>query len=414
MRSGLLRSTLTLLAGGVLAQALPLLLGPWLTRIYSPEEFGQFASLWALAANLAVVACARYEFALPLETEEADAAVLMALCARLLLAMTGVAALVGLILAWLAEAGQGPALLLPLAVLAGGLSQWLTLWASRVGRFSATALARVLQYGGAALLQLGLGLLAFGVWGLLLGPIVAGLAAALVLARPAPAGGWQMLWRQPWVELRAMARRHREFPLLNTPHAFAGALQDSLALFLLVWWLGDASAGFWALALRYLKAPAGLVGSALSQPLYTRLVALQTVEQARQLVQRLLLLLLALGLSLAVLLMVWGPDLFVWLFGERWREAGQLARALAPYIALHFVASPLSVATLAWGQQAWALRLALWGQLAFALGLGLGLFWGGLIGAAWGVSAMMSAYFMYFFLALPARAAVVPARASLS
>lgn len=33
MSQGLLRATLTLLAGGVLAQALPLILGPWLTRL---------------------------------------------------------------------------------------------------------------------------------------------------------------------------------------------------------------------------------------------------------------------------------------------------------------------------------------------------------------------------------------------
>ena len=63
---GLLRASLTLLAGGALAQALPLLLGPWLTRLYTPGEFGHFHLFAAVAANLAVVACARYEFALRL------------------------------------------------------------------------------------------------------------------------------------------------------------------------------------------------------------------------------------------------------------------------------------------------------------------------------------------------------------
>ncbi len=57
-RTGLVRATLTLLAGGVLAQALPLLLGPWLTRLYRPEEFGHYTVFAAVAANLAVVACA--------------------------------------------------------------------------------------------------------------------------------------------------------------------------------------------------------------------------------------------------------------------------------------------------------------------------------------------------------------------
>ena len=99
-------------------------------------------------------------------------------------------------------------------------------------------------------------------------------------------------------------------------------------------------------------------------------------------------------------LMGWGPQLFERVFGERWHDAGELARALAPYIALHFIASPLSVAMMAWGAQAWGLKLALVGQGMFVIGLGAGLYFGGLIGAAWGVSATMLIYFGYFFWAL--------------
>lgn len=397
-RGGLLRATLTLLAGGALAQALPLLLGPWLTRLYSPTEFGQFAIAWALASNLAVVGCARYEFALPLEADESAASLLMALCGRVLLTLTAVSAVAGLALFY----GTGLALtwLLPLAVLAGGATQWLTLWASRAQRFQLLAISRVLQYGGGALLQLGFGLLQLGALGLLLGPVLAGLATALLLARPAPLGGWAGLLRQPWAALLPVAQRHRDFPLLNTPHAFAGALQDSLAMLLITAWTGDAAAGYWALALRYLKAPAGLIGGALSQVLYPRLVQAANGAEALRVVRQAMAVLTAMAVPLMLILMLWGPQLFVVVFGERWQDAGELARALSPYIALHFVAAPLSVAMMAWKAQAWGLRLALVGQVMFVLGLVAGLYLGGLIGAAWGVSAAMGAYFGYFFWAL--------------
>ena len=49
-----LRPVLLLLAGGALAQALPLLLGPWLTRLYTPAQFGTFHLFAAVAANLGV------------------------------------------------------------------------------------------------------------------------------------------------------------------------------------------------------------------------------------------------------------------------------------------------------------------------------------------------------------------------
>ena len=59
--TGLLRATLTLLAGGALAQALPLLLGPWLTRLYSPTDFGVLTHFVAWLSNLVVIATWRYD-----------------------------------------------------------------------------------------------------------------------------------------------------------------------------------------------------------------------------------------------------------------------------------------------------------------------------------------------------------------
>ena len=398
MKAGLLRSTLTLLTGSVAAHAIPLLLGPALTRVYSPEAYGQFALLWTASANIAVVGCARYEFALPLESTDNGAATLMALCARILVVVTAAAAVAGAVLAlW----GPWPlAWTLPLAVLAGGALQWLTLWATRSQRFGWLALARLVQQGGGAVLQLLLGLLKMGPLGLMLGATATALAAAALLTRPAPAGGWRGLWRRPRPALAAAARQHRDFPLLNTPHAFLGALQDTLTLVLVAALAGDAAAGAWALALRYLKAPATLVGGALSQTLYPRLVGSRNPGEARATVCRAVWGLAALAAPLAAVLMLWGPALFTLAFGAEWAQTGELARALAPYIALHFIASPLAVVTMAWKAQAWALRLALVGQCLFFAGLVPGLWLGGLVGAGWGLSASMLVYFMYYFYAL--------------
>ena len=99
-RTPLWRATLTLLAGGALAQALPLLLGPLLTRLYDPAQFGRYHLFAAVAANLAVVACARYEHALPLAQGDAEADALIALCRWILLAVIGLSGLAAVAWAW--------------------------------------------------------------------------------------------------------------------------------------------------------------------------------------------------------------------------------------------------------------------------------------------------------------------------
>ena len=410
--SGLLRATVTLLMGGALAQLVPLLLGPVLARLFTPQAFGVFTTFSTVAATVAVVACGRYEFALPMARDEDEAAVLLALCVRIgllvLVLSVPLAALLNMTghlpLPWL----------LPLAVAAAGALQLLIMWSNRAQRFRALAISRVLQYGGAALLQVALGVALWGAarqpagaeaaWALVIAPVISGVLAALVLVQPAPAGGWRALLparAHPGMQqaMRQVAVKFRDFPLLNTPHAFLGALQDALAVAMLVAFSGHAAAGFWGLGLRYLKAPATLVGSAVSQALYPRLEGAQPAD-AQRAVRQIMALLGAVALGLMLVLMVAGPWLFRLVFGAAWQEAGELARALAPYIAVHFVAAPLAVVTMAWKAQRWALLLSIVGQIVFLIALMLGLKFGGLIGGGWAVSGAMSVYFLYFFYKL--------------
>jgi O-antigen/teichoic acid export membrane protein len=183
---------------------------------------------------------------------------------------------------------------------------------------------------------------------------------------------------------------------------------------LLIAWSGNAAAGFWGLGLRYLKAPATLVGTAVSQALYPKLAQAGPAE-AQRAVREVMAILGAMACVLMVVLLVAGPWLFERVFGASWRVAGELARALAPYIAAHFVAAPLAVVTMAWKAQRWAFWLSVVGQIVFLDCLAGGLWMGGaehgLLCGAWAVSAGMVVYFGYYFWRL-ARWKAIPAPAA--
>jgi O-antigen/teichoic acid export membrane protein len=394
-RRGLLQASLTLLAGGAAAQLLPLLIGPLLTRLYAPAEFGVYHLFAAVAANVAVVACARYEFALPLEHDDAGADALRVLCLWLLLATGAVSAVAAGV--WAVAVAAGWPLWLPLAVLGWGALSLATLLATRAQRFRALAASRVVQHGGGALAQLFAGWAGLGLAGLIAAPLLAVAACLLLLGLPLRGLGAAGAAR-----LREVARRHRDFPLLNTPHAFSGALQDTLSVALIAGTHGAAAAGFWGLALRYLKAPATLVGSAVSQALYPALATQRGAAggaspAGRAAVRRVMLVLAAPAVLLVLLLWALAPEAFAWAFGEPWRPAGELAAALALYIGVHFVASPLGVVTMAWQAQGWALKVALLGQGCFLAALAAGLQFGGLPAAGWSVSLAMAAFFGWYF-----------------
>lgn len=391
----MVRSILILLLGSGVAQLGPLLLAPLLSRLYAPEVFGVFHLASAVAANVAVVACARYEFALPMAADEAERQRLHRLSLRVLGAVVlAAAAVAGGV--WVFHGVLWPLAVPPTVAALAWLSLW-TMRATAAQAMTALAAARMVQFWGCGLLQAALGGLQAGLTGLLIGPAVAALAAALGLRR---AVGHEDPAVRPATreELLATASRWREFPLLNTPHAFLGALQDTLSVALIASLAGPAAAGIWAVSLRLLKAPATLVGGAVSQVLYPRLGQhAGPTRSARAEVRRVMTVLGVAGLLLAGGVAGLGPWLMPVLLGTGWEETGPLSAAFAGYLGFHFVASPLGVVTLAWKAQAWALRAAVLGQLVFIGALGGVLLAGGsLVDAALALSAAMGLFFGWY------------------
>lgn len=389
------RATATLMMGGAVAQGLPLLLGPWLTRLYTPEQWGTWQLFAAVAATLGVVACARYEFALPLARDDDEARALRSLALTVLTGATVLGAITGLV--WAAHLHAGWPLWLPVAMASLGAVSLATMVATRAQRLSAVSLASAVQHGGGSLLQALAGLAGLGLQGLIVAPLVAAWLAV---------GSLGLAWRDrlPWrdARVREAAHRHRDFAWLNTPHALLGTLVAAVAVAMITASQGPAAAGFWGLALRYLMAPATLVGGALSQALYARLAADAASHdgrvsvQARQDVRRVMRQLAPIALAWVAVVAWAGPWVFERAFGAAWADAGVLARALAVYIGLHFMASPLGVVTMAWRAQRFGLVMAAAGGMLFLASIAAGLAWRGLEGAGWALACTMPCYFGWY------------------
>ena len=64
------KNVLTLLSGTVIAQALPILFAPVLTRIFSPEEFAVYGVYIAVVMFCTVLSSGRYELAIILPEDD--------------------------------------------------------------------------------------------------------------------------------------------------------------------------------------------------------------------------------------------------------------------------------------------------------------------------------------------------------
>ena len=81
--SDFLKSLAILMTGTIIAQAIGYLLAPIITRLFTPEEMGEFGIFQRLTAFIATIATARYEFALPLPKKDKHAFLLFRYILRL-------------------------------------------------------------------------------------------------------------------------------------------------------------------------------------------------------------------------------------------------------------------------------------------------------------------------------------------
>jgi O-antigen/teichoic acid export membrane protein len=350
------KHVLTVLSGALGAQALPLLAAPLITRMVTPAEMGAF-SLWlGVIAVAAIGATLRLETAMILDHGASQQQTCFSVVAR-----TATIVAIGVTLTALAgRALDWPALrqLSWAALLTVGLGTWLTAYqqttlayATSHNAFGKAARAKIWGAGTIAAAQLGLLFLGVGalalVAGQLLGLLAGLIAATVLLAPPRPAIGLRLS-----AEQGAYLRRHRKFWRFALPSNLLNVMVGQLPLFLIGVRHGVLAAGLFALTQRVLGAPIALLASSVLEVFKRQSVHdFETKGNCRDAYVHTFRALLLLGLAPSLLLFLFSPALFAWVFGEPWRAAGELAQILAPLYFLNFIASPLSYVFFVAGKQ---------------------------------------------------------------
>lgn len=336
-----------LASGTVIAQAIAVGASPLLSRLYTPDAFGAFGVFVAIVSLGAVAVGLRYDAAIPLADRDDEAWAVVALT---LVLVVLVSLVVGL-LTWL-FVGTGvidplpgalreTLILIPMALFLTGVHQTLTFWATRTEAFAATARAGVAQ----SMTQTA-GQIAFGV----MGGAALGLGAGFLIGRAAGVGllraalGPRVQARLRGLsarDLRAAASKYRRFPIIALWSSLLNSAGFQVPILVLAVLFHSTVVGWFLLTVRVLQLPLAVIGSAVGQVYYAR-ASKSSVDELGSTTRSVFQALAVLGTGPLVLLVVGGDEGFALVFGEAWRQAGDYARWLAPWLLLVFVASPLS------------------------------------------------------------------------
>ena len=360
------KNVANVVGGTLLAQLITIALSPILSRLFSPADFGLYSIFLNLALTTSIASTFRYELAvmLPQKEEEAINVVSLSLFISFffsiivfLIFQFGGTALLHLIHS---EEISSYIPLVTVYVFFFSVMQTLNYWLSRVKMFRQLSAGKVIQSATTALGSIAIFYLGYKTGGLII---------AVVLGQVSVGIMFLVFFRKDWLRLKyavsrkvmkEMFNKYIHFLSFNTPLAFLNVVQDLIVAGLIKYYFGNAAAGFYFMSYRILRLPAGIIGAATYQVFYQRINELFPDGKAvQQQVSKVYKKLLLLSVPIFGVILIGGPFLFAFAFGNEWYEAGVYSQILIPTLLLGFVLAPVSAVTVVTRMQHFAIYIGI-------------------------------------------------------
>ncbi|WP_216095312.1 oligosaccharide flippase family protein [Rossellomorea aquimaris] len=351
-----IRNVFIMATGTATAQLIAVALSPIITRLYGPEAYGIMGVFISIIGIVAPISALTYPIAIVLPKSDSEAKGII----RLSLYLTSlISILVTIFLLFLGDKlvdlfqlkEVAPFLyLIPLVVLFSGYLQVIQQWLIRTKQFSITAKVsffHALLFHGS---MVGVGIL-YPVAAVLvvMTALSNGIKAFLLFIFTRISSYKQFSMREKneiKVPLKKIAKKYNEFPKYRAPEVLINAASQSLPILLLTIFFGPASAGFYSIGRTVLGAPSQLIGLSVGDVFYPKIN--QAANDGKELTSLIRKATVALGLIGIIpfgTVIMFGPWLFSFVFGDNWGLAGEYARWIAIWSFFVFMNIP-SIRTL--------------------------------------------------------------------
>lgn len=343
-----IKNVATLITGTTIAQVIPIAISPILTRIYSPEDFGVLTLYISIFAIFSVIATLRYELAIVQPKNDQDAKSIVIISFFLVSVISIVCLFFAFIYNFLDLNNLKDKSIavwlyfIPLSIFFVGIYNISNYWLLREGRYNDMSKSKMIQGASLSVSQVFLSIIKNN--GLVVGYIFGQILSAIFIFRRS-----SKFWKKvpnPTIQIcKYNMRKYKAMPLYSAPGAFADSFSTQLPIFTITYIFGSYTTGIFGLTFRILNMPATLVSQAISQVVYKKVIDQNHNNNQEYLlvfVFKVFFSLLALVIPFAIIIWSFGEDIFGFVFGIEWRQAGSMASILIIAVVFRFAISPLS------------------------------------------------------------------------
>jgi O-antigen/teichoic acid export membrane protein len=345
VRSEVIKNIIVLTSGTVLAQLVAYVLMPIITRLYTPDESAEFGLFIRIVGVGAAIATARYELALPVAKLDQHSFRIYRFALRTTL-LVSMIALIALVIPMLLSKDPSEAMFyfsIPFSIALTAFMNLGTNWAVRMKRFGIISYSKLTNSIVGNVFKVIFGALQTGYIGLILGTLIGLVISVIFFFQDFKVSNrsYRIKSRSPRNYL--LAKEYVEFPKVNLPHTMMDLGKD-LLIALILWELyGQTEYGLFNHTYQMLRLPLVLIGTSIGQVFFQRCAEkINKGENVLGVAIASVRTLTLLSIVPFAVVFLFGEELFAFVFGEAWREAGVYAEIMTPWFMVNFITSPIS------------------------------------------------------------------------
>lgn len=398
------RNVLTLMVGTSVAQAIPIVITPILTRIYSPEDFGLFALYFSIVTIISAVINGRYDLAIILQDDERDALNIVILCLLICSSISTIA----LILVYFFNEEITKIInnkeisiwlyFIPVSVFLSGIYQIFSAWYNREKKYKILSGIKVVLSAATASFNLILGWIMIGIIGLVVGNIFGLFFSVVIFIIAFYIKDMSRLIKYfSLKEVFMLAKKYKNFPIYDFPAALLNiTAHHSVHIFFNIFF-GATVAGYYFLIQRVLSAPIILIASAMQDVFKEKISKVHNAGgDTRKLYVEMLKKLIIMSIVPVVCIFFFVDWLVVIFFGESWAIVALYIKILLPAFFLRFISFPLSFIFYIAGKQ----YVNLLGQFFLFLGIIFSFYFGYKLGVEATIIFISISNCLFYFIYL--------------
>ncbi|WP_304141529.1 lipopolysaccharide biosynthesis protein [Mesoflavibacter zeaxanthinifaciens] len=330
--------------GTGIAQLIPLLIMPILSRVYNEDTFASYATFIAVSGVLSVVTGARYHLAIVLPNSQKEAYNIFLVSVYFsfiyaILIFVGISVF-NFYFENLSNV-RWSSFLIPLYVLFYGI--WLSIinLSIRDKKFKINSFSKIIQASGNGFFSLSFGLLNVSS-GLIFGKILGVFSSILFLKYKL---NIKSKLKISYQDFMIIVKKYKDFPKYGILPSFLDAASLQAPVFIIGSFYTVKQLGFYGFTVMALAGPMSIIAVSFKDVFYQKIAETYNQEKfnvIRKIYKTSALTLLFIGIPILLIVIFFGEQLFSLIFGENWTTSGIYAKILVGSFVIKLIVSPLS------------------------------------------------------------------------